>query len=169
MRNMPMCPMMMQMPTMPVMQQPMQMQMQMQMPMQMMEPMTMPYEEDDRDEEYFAGMYSDACRHMMPYVMRTVDRMEQKGDMIYEDRPGREMVDRMTEEAYNDLISDMPDMADEMSEERQFGRRRFARDLLGLLLISELLRRRRRRRRRHWDDYGYDYDYGFGDDFYYYD
>jgi hypothetical protein len=147
--------MMMQMPTM-------------QMCMPMMEPMTMSYEEDDRDEEYFAGMYSDACHHMMPYVMRTVDRMEQKGDMIYEARPEREMVDRMTEETYSDLISDMPDMADEMSEERQYGRRRFTRDLLGLLLISELLRRRRRRRRRH-PYYGYDYDYGFDNDFYYYD
>lgn len=168
MRNMPMCPMMMQMPTMPVMQQPMTMPMMEHMPEQ-----EMPYDEDDRDEEYFAGMYSDACHEMMPYVMRTVDRMEQKGDMIYDNRPSREMVDRMTEEAYDDLIRDIPDMGDEMSEERQYGRRRFTRDLLGLLLISELLRRRRRRRRRHpifgFYPFDYDYGYGFDNDFYYYD
>ncbi|MGB7605239.1 MAG: hypothetical protein WBL93_07150 [Lutisporaceae bacterium] len=169
MQNMPMCPMMMA-------QMPMQMHMPMCMHMPMMEqmkmPMTMPmamqempYDDDDKDEEYFKSMHSDACHEMMPYVMGTLDRMEQKGNMLYEDRPKREMVDRMTDEAYNDLIRDMPDMADEMSEERIIRPRRFARDIIRVLLINELIGRRRRRRRRHWDNYGYD----FNDDYYFQD
>lgn len=164
MRNMPMCPLMMA-------QMPMHMQTPMCMHMPMMEQMTMPmemqemlYDDDDRDEEYFKSMYGDACHEMMPYVMRTVDRIEQKGDMLYEEYPKREMVDRMTDEAYNDFIRDMPDMADEMNEERIIRPRRFARDLIGVLLISELLgRRRRRRRRRHWDNYDFNEDYYFED------
>lgn len=169
MQNMPMCPMMMaQMPM--HMQTPMCMHMpmmeQMTMPMEM--PMTMqgmPYDDDDRDEEYFKSMHCDACHEMMPYVMGTLDRMEQKGNMLYEDRPKREMVDRMTDEAYNDLIRDMPDMSDETGEERIIRPRRFGRDLVRVLLINELLGRRRRRRRHHWDNFGYDYN----DDYYFQD
>lgn len=153
MKNMPMCPMMMQ-------------------KMPMMQPMNMYnmnnendyLEEDERDEEYFASMHGENCHRMMPYVMKTVDRIEKKGDMIYAEYPDKEMVERMSEEAYNNMVRDMPEMADEQEEERQFGgRRRFGRDLITILLFNELLRRRRRRRRR-------DHDYGNGDnfnDFYY--
>lgn len=180
MRNMPMCPMMMQnmpmMPQMPMGQMPM-MHMN-QMPMMQM-PMEMDMhddDEDEKDEEYFAGMHSEACHKMMPYVNRVMDRMEQKGDMLYEDRPKREMVEGMTEEAYNDMVNDMPEMAGNMHEDRQYhGHNNFGRDLLQILLINELLRRRRRRRHGFgYPDYGYpgygpgygypDYDYN---DFYY--
>jgi hypothetical protein len=165
MKNMPMCPMMMH--NMPMMQMPMA-----QMPM--MQPMHMNYEndyleEDERDEEYFARMHGENYHRMMPYVMKTVDRMEKKGDMIYVEHPDKEMVERMSEEAYNNMIRDMPEMADEQDEERQFGgRRRFGRDLITILLLSQLLGRRRRRRRRR----DHDYDNGYGDnfnDFYYND
>jgi hypothetical protein len=123
----------------------------------------MNYEADERDEEYFAGMHGENCHRMMPYVMRTVDMIEKKGDMIYAEYPDKQMVERMSEEAYENMVKDMPDMADEHHEERQFGgRRRFGRDLITLLLFNELLRRRRRRRRRH--DFFGDYDYN---DFYY--
>jgi hypothetical protein len=126
-------------------------------------------EEDERDEEYFERMHGENYHRMMPYVMKTVDRMEKKGDMIYAEHPDKEMVERMSEEAYNNMIRDMPEMADEQEEERQFGgRRRFGRDLITILLLSQLLGRRRRRRRRR----DYDYDYGYGDnfnDFYYND
>jgi hypothetical protein len=157
MHNMPMMPMM----QMPMMQMPMMHQMNMaDMNHEMGE-----HHEDDRDEEYFAGMYGENCHMMMPYVMGTVDKMEKKGDMIYVERPDREMVESMSEEAYNSMIKEMPDMADEMDADRQYyGRRRLARDLIGILLINELLRRRRRRRRHDYDYWDNDYN-----DFYYYD
>lgn len=183
MNKMPMCPMMMHhMQNMPMMQQmPMMQNMPMmhQMPMMHNMPMNMhnenEYSEDDKDEEYFASMHGENCHRMMPYVMKSVDRMEKKGDMMYAEYPDKDMVESMSEEAYNNMIRDMPDMADEHEEERQFGgRRRLARDLIGILLINELLGRRRRRRRRHdydyGNDYGYGYGYGYGDnDFYYND
>ena len=145
----------------------------MQMPMAQM-PMTQPmamhdmhcdmheYEADERDEEYFAGMHSEACHKMMPYVKRTLDKMEQKSDILDMEYPDKRIIEEMTEETYQNMIRDMPDMADEMETERQFGgRRRFARDILGLLLINQLLRRRRRRRRRHYDYWDYDNDFYF--------
>jgi hypothetical protein len=173
MKNMPMCPMMMQ--NMPMHQMPMmQMPMMQNMPM-MQQPMNMfnmncdnNYNDaDERDEEYFATMQSENGNRMMPYVMKTVDRMEKKGDMIYAEYPDKQMVAGMSEEAYNNMVRDMPDMADEYEEERQFGgRRRFGRDLITILLLNELLGRRRRRRRRHGYGYG-DYDYNNYNDFYY--
>jgi hypothetical protein len=174
MDNRPMCPMMMH-HNMPMMQMPMAQMPMTQMPM--MQPMNMYninienvyLEEDDRDEEYFARMQGENYHRMMPYVMRTVDRMEKKGDMIYAQYPDREMLEGMSEETYNNMIRDMPEMADEQEEERQFGgRRRFGRDLITVLLLSQLLGRRRRRRRKH----DYDHGYGYGDnynDFYYND
>lgn len=178
MKNMPMCPMMMQnMQQMPMMQMPMmEMPMMQQMPMMnmpMMQPMHMCHmnhemdemNADERDEEYFAGMHSENCHRMMPYVMKTVDRMEKKGDMIYAEYPDKQMVAGMSEEAYENMIKDMPDMAMECEEERQFGgRRQFGRDLITILLLNELLRRRRRRRRRDFDHWDYD-----NNDFYYND
>ena len=174
MRNMPMCPMMMaQMPMMPMGNMPMgNMPMannpMAAMPMMQQANMCMKNNEaDDKDEEYFAGMYGENCNKMMPYVKRVVDKMEHKGDMIYEEYPERDMVDGMLDEAYNNMVADMPELADESAVERQYyGPRRFARDLLGILLINELVGRRRRRRRRLYD---YDYPYYGYDDYYYYD
>ena len=164
MKNMPMCPMMMH--NMPMMQMPMMQNMQMMQPMNMQhENEDHHLEEDERDEEYFASMHGENCHRMMPYIMKTLDRMEKKGDMIYAENPDKEMVESMSEEAYNNMIRDMPEMADEQGEERQFGGRRFGRDLITILLLNELLgRRRRRRRRRPYDGYP-----GYGDDFYYND
>lgn len=178
MKNMPMCPMMMpmHMNKMPMhmqmpMMQPMPMHM-MQMPMmQPMQMQDMMQDEDERDDEHFLGMYGDTSQRMMPFVLVVVDKMDQKGDMLYDEYPTRDMVDRMTDDAYGRMVKDMPDMSDEMQEERQqFGRRRFSRDLLRILLLNELFRRRRRRRRFDhghfgWEDNGYD-DYN---DFYYND
>ncbi len=184
MRNKFMCPMMqmhmagpMTMPEteemqMPMMQMPM---MQMQMPMPMMQGMQMPmmdmdmvhHQEDEEDDDYFAEMYSDASKKMMPYVKSAVDKMEKKNDKIYTSYPDRESINIMIESTYRIMIGEMPDMAEE-EDGRQFGRRRFARDLLGLLLLGELGRRRRRFRRRR-PHYGYGYpSYGYGD-YYYYD
>lgn len=157
MKHMPMCPMMMaQMPMgqMPMAQMPM---------MQQMNICIMEYQEEEKDEEYFAGMYGDDCHRMIPYVKKAIDKMEQKGEMIYQEYPEKQMVDRMSEDAYNSMVKDMPEMSDEMEERQYGGRRRFGRDLVRLLLINELLRRRRRRRRR---DHDYD-SFGYGDDFYY--
>lgn len=173
MHNQPMCPMMANMPmmsNMPTMQMPMQ-------PMMTGCMHSMPVDEDIKDDDYFVEMYSDTCHKMMPYIVKTVDTMEQKGELLYEDYPKKVMIDNMTEEAYKDMMKDNPAMAAEMGESRQYyAPQALARDLLGVLLIGEIARRRRRRRRPYlpypgygyYSPYGYNYDYGYND-FYYYD
>ena len=117
------------------------------------------YDEDDRDEEYFMDMHPDSCKKISPYINRELDKMETEESPLYEDRPDREMLDRMGDKIYDKVVADMPEM-EEQWEGRQFGRRRFLRDLVGTLLLGQLLGRRRRRRRRfhdhnnyHWNNY----------------
>lgn len=117
------------------------------------------YADDDRDDEYFDGMHPDSCKKIMPYINRELDRMETEESPLYDEYPEGEMLDRMGDKIYDRVVADMPDM-EEQWEGRQFGRRRFLRDLIGVLLLGNLLRRRRRRRRRRYDydnDYWYNY------------
>jgi hypothetical protein len=117
------------------------------------------FAEDDRDDEYFDGMHPDSCKKIMPYIDRELDRMETEESPLYDDYPEREMMDRLGDKIYDKVVADMPDM-EEQWEGRQFGRRRFLRDLIGVLLLSNLARRRRRRRRRRFDNFNnYWYNY----------
>lgn len=121
--------------------------------------------EDEEDDRQCVKMYPEITKKIMVYVKVEIDRMEKKDEMIHEDQLDREMVRTMTDNAYNAMVKDMPEMAEE-EESRQYPRRRFSRDLLAVLLLNELFRRRRRRRRRHYYDYpygGYDYDYDYYD------
>lgn len=136
------------------------------------------HHEDEEDDRHFMRMYPESCKKMMLYVKIEIDRMEKADHMMHDKRPDREMIDRMTENAYKEMIRDMPEMAEE--ESRQPQGRRFTRDILRLLLLNELFRRRRRRRRRphynrqylgyddNFDDFGFDdfeYDYYDYEDF----
>jgi glutamyl-tRNA reductase len=120
---------------------------------------------DEEDDRQFSKMYPESCKRIMPYVKEEIDRMEEKDEMMHDDQPDREMVNMMTDNAYNRMVKEMPEMAEE-EETRQYPIRRFTRDLLGILLINELLRRRRRRRYYNpYGGYGYDYDYDYYDYF----
>lgn len=113
------------------------------------------HDEDERDEEYFKDMYPESCKRISPYVDKELDRMEGEESPLYDEYIDSKMLEKMGDKICDRVISDMPDMAEEV-EDRQFGRRRILRDLVGVLLFSNLLRRRRRRRRRRHD---YDFDY----------
>lgn len=121
------------------------------------------FHEDEEDDRQCIKMYSETSRRIMVYVNVEIDRMEEKDEMMHDEPLDREMVRVMTDNAYRAMVKDMPEMAEE--ETRQYPARRFARDLLGVLLLNELFRRRRRRRRRRdfhnypYGGYGYDYDY----------
>jgi len=116
------------------------------------------YAEDDRDEEYFKDMHPESCKKIMPYINKELDRMETEESPLYEEYPDRELLERMGDRIYDKAVADMPEM-EEQWEGRQFGRRRFLRDLVGVLLLGELLGRRRRRRRRNYDYYNNDWYY----------
>jgi len=118
------------------------------------------YYEDEEDDRQFIKMYPESCKKIMVYVKVEIDRMEEKDHMMHEERPDRDMINMMADNAYGRMVKEMPEMAEEEGA-RQYPGRRFSRDLLRLLLLNELFRRRRRRRRR--DYYGYPsggYDFG---------
>lgn len=115
------------------------------MPMQY-EMMPMMEDEDDSDLE---RMYPRSYFIIQPMVRHHCDMMHMKHGMDH--RPDREEIKEMVEAIYKDVKENFHDMEDDESsddEMRQYRPRNFGRDLIGILLISELLERRRRRRRR---------------------
>ena len=125
--------------------------------------------EDEEDDRQCVKMYPETTRRIMVFVNAEIDRMEEKDEMMHDDPLDREMVRMMTDNAYKAMVKEMPEMAG-AEETRQYPERRFARDLLAVLLLNELFRRRRRRRRRSFYGYpygGYDLDYYY--DYYDYD
>jgi hypothetical protein len=166
------CPMMLDMQMMYGMQ-PMKMMPRKMKPDMMMDEEMDNYYADEEDDRILSGMYPESCKKIMLFVTVEIDRMEEKDGMMHDERPDREMVNIMAENAYNRMVKEMPEMAEE-EETRQYPGRRFSRDLLRLLLLNELFRRRRRRRRRYYGSpygggYGYGYDYDFESDYYDYD
>ena len=117
------------------------------------------FAEDDRDDEYFDSLHPESCKKIMPYIDRELDKMETEESPLYEEYPDKKMLEHIGDRIYDRVVSDMPEM-EEHHESRQFGRRRLLRDLIGILLLTNLGRRRRRRRRRYYDynnDYWYNY------------
>ncbi|HHY82354.1 MAG TPA: hypothetical protein GX505_06705 [Clostridiales bacterium] len=105
-------------------------------------------------------MYPDIYYRIYPYVHRTCDRM----DNPYMYYPSEAQVESMINECYDACVRGMPDLiqyADLKAEQEneaeasQFRRRPLLRDLIAIILISELFRRRRR------------YDYGYNPGYYY--
>jgi hypothetical protein len=102
-------------------------------------------------------MYPDIYYRIYPYVHRTCDRM----DNPYMRYPSESQVESMVDDCYDACIKGMPDLiqyADIKTKEKeeidtkQFRRRPLLRDLIAIILISELFRRRRRR--PYYDPYG---------------
>ncbi len=110
------------------------------------------FEENEKDENHYMEMMPDHCKKMMPYIDKVLDRVEDKDEQMYSKLMDKKMIQDMTEEAYKDIIREMPDLVKDNEPSRQYGPRGFVRDLAGVLLVNELLRRRRRRR---YFDYGY--------------
>jgi hypothetical protein len=104
-------------------------------------------------------VYPEIFYKIQPFVMVYCDQMDGYGDKI----PPQEVIDQMTEMIHNDVCRIYPDIAEYAREYdrtntdseivdaingffggRRFRRRGLLRDIIGILLISELFRRRRR-------------------------
>jgi hypothetical protein len=107
-------------------------------------------------------MYPDIYYKIYPYAAQVCDKM----DNLYMTYPSQQLLENMVDECYDICIKKMPELeeyaskADEVTvsenevEEQQVIRRRaILRDLIAIILISELFRRRRRF--YPWDAYGY--------------
>ena len=94
-------------------------------------------------------MYPEIYYRIYPHVHRICDRM----DNPYMYYPSEALVESMINECYDACVREMPDLihyADLKAHETdsidaaQFRRRPLLRDLIAIILISELFRRRRR-------------------------
>jgi hypothetical protein len=112
-------------------------------------------------------MYPDIYYRIYPYVHRTCDRM----DNPYMSYPSEAQVESMVDDCYDACVKGMPDLiqyADLKTEEAkevdasQFRRRPLLRDLIAIILISELFRRRRRIYNGYAVNYGIGAGYGTG-------
>jgi hypothetical protein len=109
-------------------------------------------------------MYPDIYYRIYPYVHRTCDRMDNPY-MMY---PSEAQVESMVNDCYDNCVNSMPDMiqyADMQAEKiqevdaSQFRRRPLLRDLISIILISELFRRR-----RFFNDFGRGRGFGISND-----
>ncbi len=125
------------------------------------------YYEDEEDDKQLIKMYPESCKELVFHVKTEIDRLEERHEGIYDYRPDREMIDVMTDNAYNNSLKEVSGAVGK-DETRQNPKGRPYRDLVRLLLLDEIFRRRRRYRRRYHYGYPpgrYDFDY----DYYYYD
>ena len=111
----------------------------------------MDYEMDD--DMVYPMMYPDIYYRLYPYIHRVCDYM----DNPYVPYPTQEQIENMVDECYDMCMREMPDLEEYAGgmipmyrgiEGQQYGNRRpILRDLISIIIISELFRRRRRRRR----------------------
>jgi len=119
------------------------------------------------------AVYPEMFYRLQPYIMMVCDQAEANGIEM----PTQEMIESITDNIYDDMIKNNPDIAEYLrSQEQQggggmmqrqaslavqgpfffrrnFRRRGIARDLIDILLLSEFARRRRRRRFYPFDYY----------------
>ena len=95
--------------------------------------------EDEMDDRRLQELYPVMARRLQPYVERTCDHLEYPGSMMYDEYPDRLSLYRKARETW--------DMA---MEEENFGANpptwEENRDLTGVLLLQEMMRRRKKNR-----------------------
>lgn len=105
-------------------------------------------------------MYPDIYYKVYPYVSQICDKMDNPY-IIY---PSEQLLEKMVDDCYDMCIEEMPDLEEyagmviaenEDSETAQRRRRPLLRDLIAIILLSELFRRRRRGPWGWEDNYNY--------------
>lgn len=108
-------------------------------------------------------MYPKTYHAIMPHVRRVCEREDHPDNPMMEPFPNKEKVDEMVEDIYNEYKKEYRDETDQPLDELFRNGHGGIKDIITILLISELLgrrrhgRRRRRRRRRFFPIFG-----GFG-------
>lgn len=104
-------------------------------------------------------MYPDIYYKIYPYACKVCDKM----DNPYVAYPSESNVQSMIDECYDQCVREVSDLEEYFGQkvsaddkgETKIRRRRLLRDLIGIILISELFRRRRRPGRSPYGYYGY--------------
>lgn len=118
-------------------------------------------------EKQAEKMYPDNYNKMYPYVIRKCNEKDLEEDTNMNPFPNQETFDEMVDEIYEEYQRDNGNKGNSGKNHNMMRRYDgyFGRDLIGILLLRELLGRRRgrrrRRRRRYYGGYGGGYG-GYG-------
>ncbi|MBR5509021.1 MAG: hypothetical protein IKV59_03100 [Lachnospiraceae bacterium] len=97
--------------------------------------------EDELDTKRLQELYPLMARRMQPYVEEVCNRLEYPGSMMYDEYPDRLSLYRRSKEAW-----------EEAKKNEDFGEKAPSwedmQDLIGVLLLQEMLRRRKKNRNR---------------------
>lgn len=115
----------------------------------------------EQDMRRLQSMFPESARMLLPYVEEECDKLEYEGSAMFDERPDRETVRRISENIYDQVRDQFP-----VQEERQAGEvlsmecrncgrsgRNWPQDLIHVLLLQEMHQRRCRHgacRRRRW-------------------
>jgi len=109
--------------------------------------------------EEYRMVYPEIFYKLQPYIMTICDQLDVYGNTA----PNQDMLDRITEGIYKDILEMYPDLAEYVREQekkensavetisrsgsfgRRYRRKGLFRDLIDILFLSEFLGRRRRR------------------------
>ena len=114
------------------------------LPYYMTYPMPLVFDDERKermDFEYIKSMYPDMAKKLLPYVEDECDRMEFEGSMLFDEYP-----DRLS------LLMKSKEVWENAGKNEDFGEKAPAweelQDLIGVLLLQEMLRRRKKNRSR---------------------
>ncbi len=95
--------------------------------------------EDEMDDRRLRELYPIMARRMQPYVEKTCDRLEYPGSMMYDEYPDQLSLLRKAKEAWQ-AAKDRENFGDNPPEWEDI------QDLVGVLLLQEMMRRRKKNR-----------------------
>ncbi|OOO62419.1 hypothetical protein [Clostridium tepidum] len=121
------------------------------------------------NDEDLKNLYPKIYFKIYPLVKEHCDIIEkEKGENHC---PSKKEVDTVCKKIYEKIKPQLDD-DDEYKDfyrQHRYRRRHAVRDIIGILLINELLGRRRKRRYYNYYDYNYNYDNNYDDDYDYFD
>lgn len=97
--------------------------------------------EDEMDRKRLAELYPLMARRLQPYVEETCSRLEYPGSMMYDEYPDQLSLLRKAKEVWESAQA-----GENFGEEAPIWEE--MRDLIGVLLLQEMIRRRKRNRDR---------------------
>ena len=101
------------------------------------------YMEDELDTKRLRELYPLMARRLQPYVEEVCTRLEYPGSMMYDEYPDQLSLMRKSKEVWESA------MAGESFGDREPVWEELQ-DLIGVLLLQEMMRRRKRNRGRFW-------------------
>ena len=108
----------------------------------------------DRDVEYMKQLYPKTARSIQREIDNECDQMEYDGSMMFDEYPDKEYLDKIVDRVYTRIKQTEEEPQVEMNSLYFYPPRRnqnYLRDIVSLLLLSEIFNRRRRHRsRKRW-------------------